>query len=101
MSDIKVTYAVYGALAGGNENNTQAVNVTEALQNCIDASQGIVTINNENMGGDPSVGNKKHFAALCYTDGQNNVPFACIEGQTIDFHHWLKPDTVAENVASA
>ena len=33
MSNITVNFAVYGALAGGNENSAQAKNVTSILQN--------------------------------------------------------------------
>lgn len=86
---ITVKFAVYGALKGGNENQTQAIDVSGPLQAQIDASQGIVNINNGTMGGDPSKGNGKHFAAIVDVDGNQNVCFACAEGQTIDFHHWI------------
>ena len=88
---ITVNSAIYGALKGGNENKTQAVSVVQALQDQIDANQGIVKIDNSTMGGDPSKGNKKHFAASVNVDGNNNICFACEEGQTIDFHHWIAP----------
>lgn len=90
MAALTVKYAVYGALAGGNENNSQAVDVAIALQAAIDASQGIVTIDNTTMGGDPSHGNQKHFGACVALDGQDRF-FACQEGQTIDFFHTLPP----------
>lgn len=92
MSALTVNFAVYGALAGGNENSTQAIDVTTALQNAINATQGIVKINNTTMGQDPSKGNGKHFAASVSLDG---VPqsYACKEGQTIDFYHWIAPTT--------
>ena len=86
---ITVKFAVYGALKGGNENQTQAVDVSGPLQAQIDASQGIVKIDNSTMGGDPAKGSGKHFAAIVDVDGASNVCFACAEGQTIDFHHWI------------
>ncbi|MFD2565764.1 hypothetical protein [Pseudotenacibaculum haliotis] len=89
---ISVNFAVYGALNGGNENKTQAIDVSAALQAQIDANQGIVKISNSTMGCDPSVGNKKHFAASLNVDGTDNVYFACEEGQTVDFHHWIASD---------
>ena len=80
-----VQFAVYGALAGGNENNTQANIVTNALQNQLNSNpNGVVAINNTTMGGDPSPGNTKHFGAIVAVNGQP-LPFACQEGQTIDF----------------
>jgi len=82
-----VQYAVYGALAGGNENNMQANNVTTALQNQLNSNpNGVVAINNTTMGGDPSPNNLKHFGAMVVVPGQTQAsPFACQEGQTIDF----------------
>ena len=81
-----VNFAAYGALAGGNENNTQANIVTGALQNLLPPdSSGVVTINNSNMGGDPSPGNTKHFGAIVVVNGGAPQAFACQEGQTIDF----------------
>lgn len=90
MSALQVQTAVYGALNGGNENKSQAVDVSNALQAAIDQNDGIVTINNANMGGDPSKGNGKHFAAIVALDGVNHY-FACKEGQTIDFFHTEAP----------
>lgn len=92
MSALTVNFAVYGALAGGNENSTQAIDVTAALQNAINATQGIVNINNTTMGQDPSKGNAKHFAASVSLDGVAQ-PYACQEGQSIDFYHWITPTT--------
>jgi hypothetical protein len=86
---ITVKFAVYGALKGGNENQTQAVDVSGPLQAQIDASQGIVKIDNSTMGGDPAKGSGKHFAAIVDVDGELGVCFACNENQTIDFHHWI------------
>jgi hypothetical protein len=80
-----VTFAVYGALAGGNENNTQAAVVTAQLQNALNQNNnGVITISNSTMGGDPSPGNQKHFGAIVVVNGTSQ-PFACQEGQTIDF----------------
>jgi hypothetical protein len=90
MSALVVKFAVYGALAGGDENKTQAVNVQTALQTAIDSSQGIVNINNNTMGGDPSKGNSKHFGAIVALDNVDRY-FACYEGQTIDFYHTAEP----------
>lgn len=97
MSILTVKFAVYGALANGNENESQAVDVSDALQTAIDAStnNGIVEINNTNMGGDPSVGNQKHFAAIVSLDGSDRY-FACEENQTIDFFHTIPPSNSAE-----
>lgn len=94
MAALTVVFAVYGALAGGNENNDQAIDVAQALQTAINNNQGIVTINNENMGGDPSKGNKKHFGAIVALDGVNRY-FACEENQTIDFFHTKAPNSLA------
>lgn len=90
MSALTVNFAVYGALADGNENSTQAIDVTSVLQEAINSSQGIVKIDNATMGQDPSKGNDKQFAASVSLD---NVPqsYACKEGQTIDFYHWIAP----------
>lgn len=90
MAALTVQIAVYGALDGGNENKAQAVDVTAALQAAIDANQGVVTINNTTMGGDPSKGNGKHFGAVVALDGTARY-FACKEGQTIDFFHTEAP----------
>ena len=92
MENLQVRYAVYGALAGGNPDASQAVDVTGSLQDHINRRQGVVTINNQNMGGDPSVGNVKHFGACVLVNGQPKF-FACQEGQTIDFNHSKAPDT--------
>ena len=82
-----VRFAVYGALRGGNQDNTEAAIVTGALQTAINKSpngSGVVRINNQNMGGDPAPGVQKHFGAIVEVNGINR-PFACIENQTIDF----------------
>ena len=81
-----VQSAVYGALAGGNENNTQANIVTSTLQSLLSpGSNGVVTINNSNMGGDPSPNNVKFFGAIVTVNNGLPQAFACQEGQTIDF----------------
>ncbi|HEY3570871.1 MAG TPA: hypothetical protein VGP73_23275 [Thermoanaerobaculia bacterium] len=82
----QVLSATYGALAGGNPDDTQASIVTQALQNQLPPnSSGVVNINNSTMGGDPSPGNTKHFGAIVSVNGGAPQPFACQEGQTIDF----------------
>jgi hypothetical protein len=83
----KVKFAVYGALRDGNQDNTEAAVVTAALQTAIDNSphgNGVVTIDNNSMGGDPANRVQKHFGAIVEVDGTDR-PFACLEGQTIDF----------------
>ena len=86
LATLTVKFAVYGALDKGNENRSQAANVQNALQGAINANQGIVTINNTTMGGDPSHGNVKHFGAIVTLDSVDRY-FACQEGQTVDFYH--------------
>ncbi|MGE4279657.1 MAG: hypothetical protein AB7G62_08735 [Magnetospirillum sp.] len=87
MSVLTVKFAVYGALVGGDENKSAAVDVSAALQALIDSNQGIVNINNDNMGGDPAYGDVKHFAAIVALGDNDKRYFACQEGQTIDFFH--------------
>jgi hypothetical protein len=82
----QVLSATYGALAGGSSDDTQANIVTQALQNQLPPnSSGVVNINNSTMGGDPSPGYQKHFGAIVAINGGAPQPFACQEGQTIDF----------------
>lgn len=90
MTVLTVKFAVYGALNGGNQDQSQVVNVQEVLQAAVNRNQGIVTINNATMGGDPSVGNGKHFGATVTLDSVDRY-FACAEGQTIDFFHTQAP----------
>ncbi|MNJ92117.1 hypothetical protein D3C87_97750 [compost metagenome] len=86
MSNFTVKFAAYGALKGGNENQTQAINVASQLQKALDKNDGIVKISNETLGSDPSSGTTKHFGALVNVNGVDQF-FACQEGQTIDFYH--------------
>jgi hypothetical protein len=84
---LRVLFAVYGGLKNGNQDSTQAADVTGALQTALDTSpngNGVVKIDNANMGGDPAVGVQKHFGAIVEVDGVAR-PFACLENQTIDF----------------
>ena len=90
MSGITVQFAVYGALAGGDENQARGVNVTSIVKSLIASQDGIVNINNTSMNGDPSLGDQKHFGATVTRDG-GTYYFACAEGQTIDFHHGGSP----------
>ena len=100
MATLTVVFAVYGAIGGGgNENDSQAVDVTDVLQTAINANDGIVAINNSTMGGDPSSGNKKHFGAIVALDGVNRA-FACQEDQTIDFYHTIPPSDQSELVTA-
>jgi hypothetical protein len=83
----KVLFAVYGALRGGNQDNTEAAIVTSQLQQQLDNSpngNGVVKITDATMGGDPAVGVEKHFGAIVEVDGTPR-PFACLQNQTIDF----------------
>ena len=92
MSEITVKCAVYGALAGGNENRAQASDVTLALQKAIDSMDGIVKINNDNMGVDPCPKRSKHFGAvITRCDSTKLYYYACGEGQTVDFKHGGQP----------
>ncbi len=91
MTTFTVKFAVYGALNGGDENKTQAIDVSGSLQKKLVANNGIVTIDNATFGTDPSKGNKKHFGALVTVNGTDQY-FACEENQTIDFCHSMTPD---------
>src|SRR4051794_10342729 len=85
MMALRVIFAVYGALRDGTPRSTQAAIVTDALQDRLDADpDGVVKIDNNNLGIDPAVGVQKHFAALVEVNGVPR-PFACLERQTIDF----------------
>ena len=86
MSTLQVQIAVYGVLCGGGENNMHAFDATQGLQAAINANDGIVTISNEVMGGDPCVGSTKSWGAVVIL---NNVPlyFAGQEGAQVDFFH--------------
>ena len=65
-----------------------ARDVTTQLQAALDApgNGGVVTINNDSMGGDPCRGKTKFFGAVVSLNG---VPlyFACAEGTMVDFFH--------------
>lgn len=81
----RVIFAAYGALRDGDPDNTEAAIVTGALQQTLDNTpNGVVTINNTHLGGDPAPGADKHFGAIVEVNGVER-PFACLEGQTIDF----------------
>lgn len=84
MSDIKVDFAVYGALKNGTSNSGKAMDVKATLQNLINQNNGVVTITSSYLGGDPCMGFTKQFGAqIQRKDG--TFHFACMEGQTIDF----------------
>jgi hypothetical protein len=84
VANLVVRNAIYGALVGGQPNGAQALDVSVALQQLINAQGGVVTIDNASFG-DPAPGNAKHFGALVNRDKQN-LYFACKEGQQIDFN---------------
>ena len=82
-----VKFAVYGGLRDGNQDSTEAADVKTALEAAIANSPNgneVVRIDNESMGGDPAEGVQKHFGAIVEVDLVER-PFACLEGQTIDF----------------
>ena len=80
-----VRFAVYGGLRDGGQDNTEAADVKNALEEQFRQNpNGVVQINNTNMGGDPAVGVRKHFGAIVNVDNVDRA-FACQEGQTIDF----------------
>src|SRR5450631_1294235 len=80
---LAVQFAVYGALNGGDRSKAQAFDVSARLQIELNRTGGKVLINDD-LFGDPSKNNKKHFAAVV-TRGGVDLYFACAEGQTIDF----------------
>lgn len=90
MGALQVKVAIYGALCGG-QDQMHALDVTSQLQAALDApgNNGVVTINNDSMGGDPCRGTTKAFGAVVALNG---VPlfYACLEDQTIDFFHSQK-----------
>jgi hypothetical protein len=82
---VRVISAVYGGLRNSNQDGAEAKIVTADLQNLLDQTpNGVVRIDNANMGGDPAKGVEKHFGAIVEVDGVP-TPFACLENQTIDF----------------
>jgi hypothetical protein len=79
-----VKFAVYGALPGGNPSGAKATDVTAAVQTILNWSGAAAIDVNEQNFGDPSPGNKKHFAAVVSRGGRD-FHFACQEGQAVDF----------------
>lgn len=77
-----VQFATYGALQGGIGSKAEAFDVTAILQEQVNHSRS-VKISND-IFGDPSPGNQKHFAAAVLHAGRI-TPFACLEGETLDF----------------
>lgn len=84
MSITAVVFAVYGALPGGSGSWAEGKDVSGILWDLIRHDNGVVVCGNDQFG-DPSSGNKKHFAAII-TRGNQNFAFACEEGQTINFN---------------
>ena len=92
MSEIKVDFAVFGVLKGGNENNGLAIDVKTKLQQLIDQNKGIVTIESSYLGAHNSLGKTNRLGAQIQRAG-GTYHFACQEGQTINFEqggHALK-----------
>lgn len=82
---LSVIFAAYGALRNGDPDKTEAAIATGALQEKLDNTpNGVVRIDDANLGGDPAPGADKHFGAIVEVDGAQR-PFACLENQTIDF----------------
>jgi hypothetical protein len=82
---LNAVFAVYGGLKGGGRDDTQAADVTAALQEQFRLHpNGVVKIDNTSMGGDPAKGVPKHFGAIVEVDGVR-TSFACAENQVIDF----------------
>lgn len=79
---LQVIAAVYGALADGNSEKSEASDVTSTLQSLL-AKETTVPINNTSFG-DPAPGWSKHFGALVNVDGAVKA-FSCAENQSIDF----------------
>lgn len=97
-----VKYAVYGAFGGPTSQDPVGFDVREKLQAAIDSQGGIVTIDNNTFGFDPLPNAVKHFGALV-TVGNQDVPYACKEGQKIDFnfHAGLDQETTKLQVLFA
>lgn len=92
MPVVRVECAIYVALAGGKGENAPAADVTRALQNAINATDGTVTINDDSMGEDPCPDHVKHFCARVMRSGKTYY-YVCLEGQTINFKQGGIPDT--------
>lgn len=88
MLKFEVKFAVYGALRDGNPDETQAIDVSDLLQNALGFSPSVV-IGNETFP-DPCFGYPKHFAAVVAVDGRDHY-FACKDNQTINFDSWIPP----------
>ena len=91
MSSLVVQFAVYGRLCGGGADSMHAINCAPQLQAALDShkNNGVVTISNDSMGGDPCPGNTKYFGAVVSLDGVD-MYFAGEEGNQIDFFHSQK-----------
>jgi hypothetical protein len=87
MSTFAVSWAYYGSTP--TQTNCQVNDVTATLQDQLNdpiaSPNGVLTINDTNMGGDPSPGNTKAFCASVSVDGSTASTFICSEGQTVDF----------------
>ena len=88
MSSLVVQFAVYGRLCGGGADSMHAINCAPQLQAALDShkNNGVVTISNDSMGGDPCPGNTKYFGAVVSLDGVD-MYFAGEENDQIDFFH--------------
>lgn len=92
VSRFEVTFAVWGALKTSPGGEMSASDVADTLNGQIGLSDvNSVKIDNTNMGGDAAKGSRKHFAALVSVDGGEPRPFACVEGQTIQFAETFLP----------
>ncbi len=84
MYPILVKFACYGALISENSNQCHSANVQKVLQAILDKGTTTIEINSQNMGGDPSPGNRKHFGALISQAGEERF-YNCGEGESLDF----------------
>jgi hypothetical protein len=80
---IEAQFAVWGALANGDQNRAQAADVAAKLQQLFNDGATTIIINDDNFG-DPAYGFVKHFAATVNKNGRVSH-YACQEGQTINF----------------
>jgi hypothetical protein len=86
-NSLQVKIAIYGVLCGDGEDNMHAFDATQGLQAAINAtSDGVVTITNEVMGGDPCVGTVKRWGALVLLNGKP-LYFAGQENDQVNFNY--------------
>ncbi|HJP95351.1 MAG TPA: hypothetical protein VJ875_25615 [Pyrinomonadaceae bacterium] len=86
-SPLQVKIAIYGVLCPSGEDNMHAFDATAGLQAAINAaSDGVVTITNEVMGGDPCVNTVKAWGAVVLLNGKP-LYFAGHENDQVNFNY--------------